>query len=593
VRDTGQERRAFLAIVLAMGVLLIWNVLFPPKPVPDRAQEAAPQGEPPPAEHVASGASPEGAAPQGTPAPETSPPMPAASAPASGPVELAWPENAAPPDPVQLHVESEHIHLTIDSRGARVIEVALPRYREAGDREVQLLPQAGAGALASVAVTAAGPLPLEHLPFRLASDTHDGTARRIAWELELRDLFLRKTYVVPDRGDLFRVEHELVRDAIGVRAWGLSWAGGLRHTEQVKGSAAAGYFQGTVLAEGSVQRKNADAARKGPIEYPGNTYFVGVQNKYFLAAIVPKGDHQGPARLWQAPSDDPEHPSVGGEILVERTTALAADRVEYDVYAGPQNYKEIAALGLGLEGALDLGAKWIRPLSRMILAMLIAIDSVVRNYGVTIILFSTAMNLLFFPLTYKSTKSMRQMSALKPKLDALKEKYKDEPQKMSEATMRVYKEAGVNPLAGCLPLLLQMPIFFALYAVLIRTIELRQAPFMLWIHDLSQPDVVFELPFALPFIGSGVCLLPIIMGVTSYFQSKQTMVDPSQKTMMILMPVMMTFIFFTMPSGLVLYWLTSNVFTIASKYFFKAAPVGGEAAAVAPPRRAAKAGARS
>jgi YidC/Oxa1 family membrane protein insertase len=164
---------------------------------------------------------------------------------------------------------------------------------------------------------------------------------------------------------------------------------------------------------------------------------------------------------------------------------------------------------------------------------------------------------------------MRQMSALKPRLDALKEKYKDDAQKLSEATMRVYKEAGVNPLAGCLPLLLQMPIFFALYAVLFRTIELRQAPFIFWIHDLSQPDVVYQLPFSLPLIGSGICLLPIVMGVTSYLQSKQTMVDPSQQSMVIMMPIMMTFIFFSMPSGLVLYWLTSNVFTLGTKYLFK------------------------
>ena len=221
---------------------------------------------------------------------------------------------------------------------------------------------------------------------------------------------------------------------------------------------------------------------------------------------------------------------------------------------------------------------------------------VVPNYGVTIILFSLAMNLLFFPLTYKSTKAMRHMSALKPKLDALKEKYKNEPQKMSEATMKIYKEAGVNPLAGCLPLLLQMPIFFALYAVLIRTIELRQEPFLWWVHDLSRPDVVFELPFAIPFIGAGVCVLPIVMGITSYFQSKQTMVDPTQKAMVIMMPIMMTFIFFTMPSGLVLYWLTSNVFTIGSKFFFKADPVPGaegETLAPADGRRAARAGAKS
>jgi len=258
---------------------------------------------------------------------------------------------------------------------------------------------------------------------------------------------------------------------------------------------------------------------------------------------------------------------------VERAAGLSSDRVGYDVYIGPLDYAGLSKLELGIEGAVDLGAKWIRPLSRTILGILIWMHGLIPNYGVVIVLFSSAINLLFFPLTYKSTRSMRDMAALKPRLDALKEKYKDEPQKMSEATMRLYKEAGVNPLAGCFPLLLQMPIFFALYAVLFHTIELRQEPFVFWIRDLSQPDVVFNLPFALPLIGTGIALLPIIMGVTSYFQSKATMVDPNQKMMVTLMPVMMTFIFFTMPSGLVLYWLTSNLFTIGQKFLLKPSAV--------------------
>ncbi len=579
MRDSGgQERRAFLAIVLAMGVLLAWNVLFPP---PRPSSKPAP---------TAPSAAPE------TPAAQGPPTTPAPAALLTAPTLALQPaEGSAAVEPVAVRVEGERVQVTIDGIGARLTDITLPQYVETEDRKVQLLPPGGPGALATVVETAGGRLPVESMPWRLASDTETRDARRLVWELDTQPLALRKTIDVPKHGPVLHVSQEILRDSVGVTAWGLSWAGGLRVTEDVKGTAERGYFQGTVLAEGSVQRKDANAVRKGPVDFPGNTYFVGVQNKYFLAAIVPKGEHQGPSRLWQAPHGDPKAPSVAGEILAPRASALAADRVAYDVYVGPQDYRELASLGLGLEGALDLGAKWIRPLSRIILATLIAVHDVIPNYGATIILFSLAMNLLFFPLTYRSTKAMRQMSALKPKLDALKEKFKDEPQKMSEATMRIYKEAGVNPLAGCLPLLLQMPIFFALYAVLIRTIELRQAPFFLWVTDLSRPDVVFELPFSLPFIGAGVCLLPIIMGITSYFQSKQTMVDPTQKTMVILMPIMMTFIFFTMPSGLVLYWLTSNVFTICSKFFFKAdhAPESaGDPAQPAGDRRAARAGAK-
>jgi YidC/Oxa1 family membrane protein insertase len=272
---------------------------------------------------------------------------------------------------------------------------------------------------------------------------------------------------------------------------------------------------------------------------------------------------------------------------VDRSRGVASDHVGYDVYVGPLDYDKMAAqrslanpeVSLGIEKAVDLGYSWVRPLSRVVLKMLIWLHSFIPNYGLVIIVFSTFTNILFFPLTYKSTKSMRDMAALKPRIDALKEKYKDEPQKLSEATMRLYKEAGVNPLGGCLPLLLQMPIFFALYAVLFRTIELRGAPFVFWIKDLAQPDVVFNLPFSLPLIGSGIALLPIIMGVTSYFQAKQTAADPNQKMMTVIMPVVMTLIFFSFPSGLVLYWLTSNVLTIAQKFVLKPSPALAKAGA--------------
>lgn len=470
----------------------------------------------------------------------------------------------------EVVVQNSEIVLTFDSQGARVTRAEVLRFDEGG-LPVQLLPEGGQGALASVLTRGAQEYPLDRFPFELVSD-HSGTeGRRLVWELSLEEVTLRKTFTIPPDGYLIQVEQELVKDRAGITAWGLSWAGGMRRTEVKLGESRGAYFNAVVRAEGEVQRKDANAARKGPLEYPGITQFIGIQSKYFLGAIVPKGEMEGPAKLWRIAGED-EEPSMAGEILVDRTQGVAADLVEYDVYIGPLDHAGLTALGLGLEKTVDLGASWIRPLSRWILRLLISLHHVIPNYGFTIILFSSAMNLLFFPLTYKSTKSMRDMSSLKPQMDALKEKYKDDQQKISEATMRLYKEAGVNPLAGCLPILVQMPIFFALYAVLFHTIELRQEPFLFWIRDLSQPDVVFNLPFSLPFIGSGVCLLPIIMGITSFFQSKQTMVDPNQKAMVYMMPVMMTFIFFTMPSGLVLYWLTSNLFTIGTKFFMKPAP---------------------
>ncbi len=568
--NPGQEQRAFWAILLAMGVLLVWSVLFPPPKPPPRpiaadrtipAQEALsarPESEP---LAVADPSSEEPARASGS-----------LLGVSGGDDVLLQRDDETAAERVQIRVGGADVSLTFDGQGARLTEAVLHGFSE-GDRPVQLLPENGAGALGSVLRIDGREFPLDRFVFNLVSDSQSSVGRRLVWELPLEEVTLRKTFTVPPEGHQLEVEHELVRDRAGLSAWGLSWGGGMRSTEEKKGKVRGAYFYGTALAEGKVQRKAPNQLGNGPLEYEGLTYFITSQNKYFVGAIVPRGDNQGPARLWQVSAGREAAPSVAGDILVERAAGLAANRVAYDVYIGPLDYAGLSALGLGLEGAVDLGARWIRPMSRTILAVLIWMHGIIPNYGVVIVLFSSVVNLLFFPLTFKSTRSMRDMAALKPRLDALKEKHKDEPEKLSKATMALYKEAGVNPLAGCFPLLLQMPIFFALYAVLFHTIELRQEPFVFWIRDLSQPDVVFNLPFALPLIGSGVALLPIIMGVTSYFQSKATMVDPNQKMMVTMMPIMMTFIFFTMPSGLVLYWLTSNLFTIGQKFLMKPSAV--------------------
>jgi YidC/Oxa1 family membrane protein insertase len=591
-QQPGQEQRTFLAILLAMGVLLVWNVLFPPpapQPPAPGPQAGTSAGEPGPGPDALRGTAPgdTGAAPV----------APGGESALLGVLRGSGPmltrDESAETAAQQIRVQGEDVELVLDGRGARLVEARLLAFTEGDDhRPVQLIPDGGPGALGTVLQVGDREVSTDSFVYRLVSDTRTAEGRRIAWELALDQLTLRKTFVIPPSGHLLRVEQELVGEQVGLTGWGLSWAGGLRITEEMHGQRAP-YFQASVFAEGKVQKKNPGQVKEGTAEYPGHTRFVAVHSKYFLGAIVPRGDDQGPAKVWRAGSGR-EEPSMGGEILVERTPGLAANAVGYDVYVGPLDYARLQATGLGIENTVDLGWSWVRPLSRGILGLLIWMHGLIPNYGVVIILFSLLINTLFFPLTYKSTKSMRDMAALKPRLDALKEKYKSEPQKMSEATMRLYKEAGVNPLAGCLPLLLQMPIFFALYAVLFHTIELRQAPFFGWIRDLSQPDVLFHLPFAIPFVGTGISLLPIIMGVTSFFQSKATMVDPNQKAMVYMMPVMMTFIFFTMPSGLVLYWLISNLYTIGQKAIMKPSPAlataegapEAAAAAVAPREKA-------
>jgi YidC/Oxa1 family membrane protein insertase len=190
----------------------------------------------------------------------------------------------------------------------------------------------------------------------------------------------------------------------------------------------------------------------------------------------------------------------------------------------------------------------------------------IPNYGVVIIVFSIIIKIALHPLTRSSMVGMRKMQALTPMMNEIRAKYKDDPQKMNTQVMNLYKEYGVNPASGCLPLLLQMPILFALYSVFRSSIELRQANFVWWITDLSVPDSITKLPFTIPLFGmSEISGLAVLMGITMFVQQKMTVTDPRQKAMVYMMPIMMTLIFNSLPSGLNLYYFVFNILSIGQQ----------------------------
>jgi YidC/Oxa1 family membrane protein insertase len=234
---------------------------------------------------------------------------------------------------------------------------------------------------------------------------------------------------------------------------------------------------------------------------------------------------------------------------------------EYVLYAGPNSHEEMAALGLSIEEVRGKG--FFAGFSDLLLLMLRWLYMVLRNYGLAVIGLALVINLMLYPLTFKSLKSMKEMQALQPMVENLRNQFKDNPEKLNKEIMELYKKHKVNPAGGCLPMLLQMPVFFSLYGVLMRAIELRGADF-LWIKDLAAPDALFTFSSKLPFIGHTFNLLPILMVVLTFLQQKLT--SPSQgndqqKAMMIMMPLFLGFIFYGFPSGLVLYFLTNSVFS--------------------------------
>jgi len=237
-------------------------------------------------------------------------------------------------------------------------------------------------------------------------------------------------------------------------------------------------------------------------------------------------------------------------------------------YIGPKEYSVLKSLSPQLTDVIEYG--WFSFLSKPFFAVIVWIHGFVGNWGWAIILFTLLVKVILFPLSYKGMMSMQKLKDLAPKMKELKEKYGKDPQKMNAKMMEMYKKHGANPMGGCLPMLLQIPVFFALYRVLLNADELQGAPWILWIQDLSRMDPYY--------------VLPVLMGASMYFQQKITpsnITDPLQEKIFKFFPVIMTVFFVTFPSGLVLYWLTNNILSIAQQYYINRAYDKHKAAAIA------------
>lgn len=291
------------------------------------------------------------------------------------------------------------------------------------------------------------------------------------------------------------------------------------------------------------------------------TEWAGMQTPYFVAAMLPDVPSQSRARfLVTKPGES------GLAALTFAPVRLAPGQASsrlFTIYAGPKEEQRLAAVGPGLVDSIDLGWSWVKPLTRFFNWLLSALHVFIPNYGWAIIVLTILVRLVTAPLTTKQMKSMERMRALSPKLQELKAKYGDDQQKQSEEMMKLYRNEGVNPLGGCLPMLLQLPVFIGLFYALRSSIALRQAPFIGWIDDLSAPEALFEIPG----LGLPLRVLPLVMGASMLLQQKITpmsTMDPAQQKMMtIMMPIMMTVLFYQFPSGLVLYWMVSNFLGIA------------------------------
>ena len=368
-------------------------------------------------------------------------------------------------------------------------------------------------------------------------------------------LFYEDSYVVDVELDLTDVSNNIYRNAM------FGWSGGLSSTEENLEDDLY-YFNSYVYQGGELENLKVGKGESEDKTFNGTTDWAALRTKYFTVAIIPE-NNKAVDRVTLSGVGDEKTETYGASFVFD-----PINKEGFRLYLGPLEYDRVTSLGVGLESIMDFGWSFIRPISKGVLYALKSMHGFIPNYGFVLIVFAFLIKLIVYPLTKKSYQSMSAMQAVAPEINELKEKYKSNPTKLNQATMELYKKRGVNPLGGCLPMLLQMPLLFALFQVFRTTIELRAEPFIWWITDLSSPDTVFLLPFKIPIYGSHVAILPVLMVVSMFVQQRMmsgAAQQPQQKTMQYFMTAFFFLMFNGFPSGLNLYYTLFNVLTIAQQ----------------------------
>ncbi|MGA7875231.1 MAG: membrane protein insertase YidC [Desulfoferrobacter sp.] len=320
----------------------------------------------------------------------------------------------------------------------------------------------------------------------------------------------------------------------------------------------------TLLKNGSLEYHQAKDLRKKEFIFDPPMDWIGYENNYFIQAIIPM-EKEGYKLV---PRVLDENKGLIQLVYLTNPFELSAGEAKtykLRLYLGPKDVETLGKAGHDLARAVDFG--WFTFLAKPLLLVLRWFYKYTHNYGIAIILLTVVIKIIFWPLTQKSYKSMQVMKKIQPKIAQVREKYKDDREKLNQELMMLYRTYKVNPLGGCLPMVLQIPVFFALYRMLYGALELRHKPFMLWINDLTAPDRL-HIGIDIPYLG-GIPVLTLLMGVSMFIQQKMTPSggDPRQEKMMLLMPVIFTVFFINFPSGLVLYWLVNNVLSIVQQYW--------------------------
>ncbi|RJG02966.1 membrane protein insertase YidC [Noviherbaspirillum sedimenti] len=380
-----------------------------------------------------------------------------------------------------------------------------------------------------------------------------GNQVQLVLEAEQSGVKLVKTYTFTRGSYVIDIKHEVI-NASGAPITPTAYLQLVRDNSKLPGeSMFYSTFTGpAVYTDAEKFRKiNFDDIEKGkaPKAATASDGWVSMVQHYFVSAFLPQD--KAPREIY-TDKVAPNLYSVGTKLPLGTIAPGATAATDARLYAGPQESARLEKFAPGFDLVKDYG--WLTVVAKPIFWLMTQIHNVIGNWGWTIIALTVLIKLVFFPLTAASYRSMAKMKSVTPKMTAIRERHKGDPQKMNQAMMELYKTEKINPLGGCLPILIQMPVFIALYWVLLASVEMRNAPWIGWIHDLASPD---------PFY-----ILPVIMAASMFIQTKlnPTPPDPMQAKMMMWMPIIFSVMFFFFPAGLVLYWVVNNVLSIAQQW---------------------------
>lgn len=550
------DRNAIIGFLL-IGLILILFPMYQRKvigvkpPVQESRQEPAPQVPP----HEAVGAG------QETPVPEKQGEKSIAAMPQSGKVET-------------VRIETNRFRGVISSLGGgTLLSWKLKDYKGESGEPVELVPEGAAGNFGLMLQKKMDdPVDLSGHVFSLirADSTFEENRKNGQLVFELMHPALgRIQRILSFQDDDFVIRSQVLLLSENMKPGDYKaiviWNQGLMATERNSREEAA-YHKAFALQGGELF--NFKKGTSGWKE--GTTEWAAIRGKYFLLAMMAENQKGISVKLARNDQDHEFTDSKGAKVrwatyyisIMIKMGEQDAGEGQLSLFLGPMDYRVLKAQGAHLERMMDFGWTLIRPFSIASFYALEFIHKIIKNWGWSIILFSILVKIILYPLTRKSTQSMREMQALQPKLNALREKYKSDPQKMNAETMKLYKQHGINPMGGCLPILFQMPILIGLFQVFRSTIMLRKAEFLGVIKDLSAPDHIIPL-------AGGVHLLPVLMAATMIIQQKMTVQDPKQKMMGYMMPLVMLFIFYNFSAGLNLYYLIFNILSIVQDYWIK------------------------